>query len=162
MAAKRETTVICPIYKKIDKLSCQNYRGMPLLCTTYKILTEIIRRIIPYVEEYIGIYQARFRAGRSTMGQLLMVWQITEKMGKYDVGIYPIFVDLNSVYDSVKRKSFCKAMEELSIPAKLVSITSITMNDSKGKVGIQQTTSNEFDVKQWVQTRRWTRHNCFQ
>ena len=48
-------SIIVTIYKKGDKTDCNNYRGISLLPTTYKVLSFILlSRLIPYAEEVIG------------------------------------------------------------------------------------------------------------
>jgi hypothetical protein len=62
-------SVIVTIYKKGDKTDCNNYRGISLLPTTYKI----------YTEEIIGDHQCGFRRNRSTTDHIFCIRQILEK-----------------------------------------------------------------------------------
>jgi hypothetical protein len=58
-------SIIVPIHKKGDKTDCNNYRGILLLPTTYKILSNILlSRLIPYAEEIIGEHKGGFRRNR--------------------------------------------------------------------------------------------------
>ena len=48
-------SIIVPIYRKGDKTNCSNYRGISLLPTMYKMLSNILlSRITPYAEEIFG------------------------------------------------------------------------------------------------------------
>jgi len=56
-----EESIIVPIYKKGDETYCSNYRGISLLPTTYKILSNtLLSRLTPYGEEIIGDHQCGF------------------------------------------------------------------------------------------------------
>jgi len=73
-------SIIVPIYNKGDKIDCNNYRGISLLPTTYKILFNILlSTLIPYAEEVIGDHQCGFRRNRSTTDHIFCIRQILEK-----------------------------------------------------------------------------------
>ena len=73
-------SIIVPIYKKGDKSDCSNYRGISLLPTTYKILSNILlSRLTPYVEEIIEDHQGGLRRNRSTTDHIFCIRQILEK-----------------------------------------------------------------------------------
>jgi hypothetical protein len=58
-------SIIVPVYKKGDKTDCSNYRGISLLSTTYRILSNILlSRLTRYAEEIIGDHQCGFRRNR--------------------------------------------------------------------------------------------------
>jgi len=62
MPAEWNVSIICPIHKKGDIMECLNYRGVSLLNTAYKILSNILlARISPFAENIIENYQCGFR-----------------------------------------------------------------------------------------------------
>jgi len=72
--------IIVPIYNKGDKADCYNYRGISLLPTTYKTLSNILlSRLIPYAEEVSGDHQCGVRRHRSTTDHIFCIRQILEK-----------------------------------------------------------------------------------
>jgi hypothetical protein len=46
-------SIICPIYKKGDKLECMNYTGLALICTAYKMFANIFRNSLEPITECI-------------------------------------------------------------------------------------------------------------
>jgi hypothetical protein len=76
-------SIIVPIHEKGNKTDCNNYQGIYLLSTAYKILSTILwARLTSYVNEVTGDHQCEFCHNRSTMHQIFYIWQILEeKMG---------------------------------------------------------------------------------
>jgi hypothetical protein len=56
-------SIVIPIHKKGDKTDCSKYRGISLLSTSYKILSNILlSRLIPYADEIIRVLPMRLSA----------------------------------------------------------------------------------------------------
>jgi hypothetical protein len=63
-------SIIVPTYKKGDKTHCSNYRGISVLSTTYKILSNILlSRLTPYARIWLETISVDFDA----TGQLLII-----------------------------------------------------------------------------------------
>ena len=60
---------------------CENYRGIALGNSAYKILSNIILgKITPYIEKVMGDYQNGFRDGRSVIDNIFALKIINEKL----------------------------------------------------------------------------------
>jgi sorting nexin-29 len=69
--------IIHPIYKKGDKMQCDNYRSITLLNVAYNIFTALIyKRLSQKVEGKIGDYQMGFRANRFTIDNIHIIRHI--------------------------------------------------------------------------------------
>jgi len=99
-------SIIVPIHKKGDKTDCNNYRGISLLPTTYKILSNILlSRLIAYAEEMIGDHQCGFRRNGSTTDHIFCIRQILEKKWEHNEAVHRLFIDFKEAYDSVRREA---------------------------------------------------------
>jgi hypothetical protein len=96
---------IIPFHKKGDKTDCSNYRGISILSTSYKIVSNILlSRLSPYVDEIIGDHQCGFRRNRSTTDQSFCIRQMLEKKWEYNQTVHQLFVDFKKAYDSDRRE----------------------------------------------------------
>jgi len=60
-------SIIVPIYKEGDKTDCSNYRGISLLPTAYKIVSNmLLSKLIPYAEEIIAFVKYLRKNGNET------------------------------------------------------------------------------------------------
>jgi sorting nexin-29 len=142
-------SIICPIYKKGDKLECMNYRRIALLCTAYKVFANILRnRLEPITERIIGEFQAGFRPGRSTIDQFFTVKQTLEKCWEYSLSVYQIYVDYKQAYDSIQREKLYTIMYEFGLPPKLVRLVRATMTGREAQVKVQTELTNTFEIRQ--------------
>jgi hypothetical protein len=104
-------SIICPINKIGDKLSCENYRRITVLFAAYKVLTNIIcLKLEPYIENMIGEHQANFSTGRSTLDQPFTVKQTLEKCWENNIKVHQIYVDFKQAYHSINHEKLYKIM----------------------------------------------------
>jgi hypothetical protein len=53
-------SIVVPVHKKGDKTDYNNYRGISLLSTSYIMLSNILSRLGPYIDEITGDHQCGF------------------------------------------------------------------------------------------------------
>jgi hypothetical protein len=84
---------------------CSNYRDIPLLSTSYTMLSNIfISRISPSIDEIIGDPLSCFRRNRTTTEQIFCFRQILEKKWEHRETVNQLFTDIKKAYDSVRRE----------------------------------------------------------
>lgn len=143
--------IIIPIHKKGSKLECTNYRPITLLNVTYKILSKLINtKLKEYAEQNLSDYQCGFRPNRSTTDHIFTIRRSMEKCMEYNTDLHMLFVDFKQAFDSINRAKICEIFEELKIPRKLTRLVTMTLKDTKAKVLIQSTMTEDFEIKRGV------------
>jgi hypothetical protein len=126
-----------PVHKKGDKTECNNYRGISLLPTSYKILSNfLLSRLIPYADEIIGDHQCVFRRNRSTTDQIFYICQILEKKWEYNGTVHQLFIAFKKAYDSCRREVLYNILIECGMPRKLFGLIKMCLNESCSAVHI--------------------------
>jgi hypothetical protein len=142
------STVCCPIYKKGEKTDCKKYRRISLLSTSHKILAKIVaNRLTPYIENIVRDYQCGFQKGRSKMDQIFSLRTILEKCCEFSVDLYILFIDFKQSCNGMYRNKLYKITYEFGISGKLITLVSISITNTKGKVAIQGEVSENFKIE---------------
>ncbi|XP_058064584.1 uncharacterized protein LOC131214222 [Anopheles bellator] len=140
--------VICPIYKKGDKLDCANYRAITILNTAYKVLSRIIFcRLSPLANRFVGSYQAGFVEGRSTTDQIFTIRQILQKCREHRTPTHHLFIDFKAAYDTIDREELWKVMDENGFPGKLIRLIKATVDGTQCCVRISGGLSSPFETR---------------
>ena len=129
-------------------MECSNYRGVSLLNTAYKILSNILfARISQFAENIIGNYQCVFWWKRSTTNQIFMLRHILEKTKEFGIETHHSLINFKSTYDTLKRDQLYNAMGEFNIPNKLIRLMQMTMEYTKSQVRIHSDLSDSIITK---------------
>lgn len=140
--------IVCPIYKKGDKLNCENYRAITLLNAAYKLLSQLLyRRLSPLARDFVGSYQAGFTDARATNDQIFSLRQILQKCRELNVPTHHLFIDFKAAYDSVDRDQLWLIMHEYGFPDKLTRLIRATMEHVMCYVRIEGKLSNPFETR---------------
>ena len=147
MPEEWKESIIVPIHKKGDKTDCNNYRGISLLPTSYKILSNILlSRLTPYATEIIGDQQCGFRRNRSTIDHIFCIRQILEKKWEYNEDGHQLFIDFKKAYDTVRREVLYKILIEFGIPKKLVRLIKMSLNETYSRVRVGKNVSDRLPI----------------
>uniref|UniRef100_A0A8D8XZ49 Craniofacial development protein 2 n=1 Tax=Cacopsylla melanoneura TaxID=428564 RepID=A0A8D8XZ49_9HEMI len=145
------TGVLCPLHKKGDKMNCNNYRGIMLLNTAYKVLTSILNERLKEISETkIGEYQCGFRRDKGTSDQIFVMRQIMEKCNEHDIDLHILFVDFKQAFDNVRRSKVEEALKDLGVPRKLINLVMMSMENSKAQVKVDSQMSDSFTINKGV------------
>jgi hypothetical protein len=137
-----------PIHKRGDKTDCINYRGISLLSTSHKILSNVLlARLTPYADEIIGDYQCGFRRNRSTTDQIFYIRQVLEKKWEYNGTVHKLFIDFKKAYDSVRREVSYNVLTESGIARKLAGLIQMCLYETYSTDRIGKFQSDKFPIQ---------------
>ena len=95
---------IVTIFKKGDRMSCGNYRGISLLSIVGKIFARVLLDILlKLAEDVLLESQCGFRPSRGTVDMIFCVRQLQEKSREQQEPLMYIFWDLRKAFDRVPR-----------------------------------------------------------
>jgi sorting nexin-29 len=138
--------IICPTYKK-DRMICSNYRPITVLNVAYKIFTILINnRLSSTVERKLEDCQMGFRPNRSTIDNIFIVRQIIEKCHEFDIELHNVFIDYTQALYSVYRYEIIKCLNNYDIPSKLTKLITKTLQDTKVRVKVNQSYTENFEI----------------
>ena len=119
----------------------KSYRPISVVCVPYKILERLIHaRVEPIVGPLLPRKQARFRRGRSTVDQTVLLTQNIEDLFEAKKKAGAVFVDLTAAYDTVWYRGLTCKLLRLLPDKHMVQMTSelvqnrnftLTTDDSK-------------------------------
>ena len=115
--------IVIPIHKKGDRYNPDNYSGINLLNTGYKIYSKIIAKRLTAIAEVLLLEEQNgFRKGRSCMDCIFSPSQIIEKHREFNIPTYIAFIVFKKAFDSVDRDKLWTIMINKGIPTHLITI----------------------------------------
>jgi hypothetical protein len=73
-----------------------------------------------------------------------------EKHWEYECDLHMLFLDFEQAFDSVNRRKLSKAMEDVGIPQKLITLIEMTLKDTKAVVKINNWKTRIFEFNTGV------------
>jgi hypothetical protein len=138
--------IICPMYKKGDRMICSNYRPFTLLNEVYKIFSILINnRLTKMVESKLEDCQMGFRPNRSTIDTIFIVRHI-EKFHEFNIELHNISIGYTHAFYSVFRDKTIECLNKYEIQSKLIKIIARTLKDTKAGVKVNQNYKEKFEI----------------
>lgn len=112
---------VISLYKKGDRTNPNNYRGISLLDTTYKIYARMLNeRLKKIADHLISEEQVGFRKGRSCMDAVFTLKRIIEERREFNCETHLAFIDLEKAFDNIDRELLWNILIRRGYPKHLV------------------------------------------
>jgi len=123
-----KNSMIVPFFKKGDPNCVENYRGLILSNSSYKIYAALIlNRLNIWIHEnnIIKETQAGFRTGYSTVDNIFNLTNIVNLRRHDGKKTYVLFVDFTCAFDSIPCSSMSFKLSILGLSSKMVNMISL-------------------------------------
>jgi hypothetical protein len=150
--------VICPTFKKGEKNRAENYRGITLLNTGYKLYASVLSERMKREIEEKGVLpdsQAGFRKGRGTVNNVYILDHLARnELRKKGGRMYALFIDFKAAFDKVDRVKMFECMRERGISEWLVRKVEEIYARTRNKVKVGEKEG------EWFETTKGVRQGC--
>ena len=140
--------VIVPIVKKGEGVKVEEYRGVSLMPTLYKMYTSVLaNRLGKEVEEkkLVPQNQTGFRRGLGTMDNIFVInYLINKQINRTGGKVVVFFVDFRAAFDWVDRGKLVKAMRERGVREGLVARCEDILRETRSRVRVGGEVGKQF------------------
>ena len=151
---------MCPLYKKKDRTSIENYRPITLLNSDYKLLTKALTlQLIEDIKKMIHRDQAGFIPGRSIFDHIRLTRIMTKFAETSERNGAVVALDQEKAYDKITHQYLWKTLEAFNMPHLFIKTVKELYKNAWTTVAINGVLSPPFKVKRGV--RQGDPLSCF-
>jgi len=99
------------------------------------------------VESKLEDCQMGFQLNRSTIDNVFIVRLIIEKWHEFNIELHNVFIDYTQAFDSIFGNKIIKCLNKYEIPSKLIKLIVRTLQDTKARVRVNQTTQKSLKYR---------------
>ena len=142
-------SIIVPVYKSGSKDDSSNYRGISLINESYKIFSNIHKRLCIWAKTYnkLDEAQAGFRPGYSTVHNMFILQCLIQKyISKPGRGgrFYVLFIDFQKAFDSINHLNLFTSLKQKGLNGKILQILISMYSEMNSYVCINEKLSDQF------------------
>ena len=115
--------IIVKISKKRDPRNCNNWRGICVLPSIYKLVAKVILdRVKEHLYNTIDATQVGFRPGYSCADHINTIRIIIEQCAAFKIDLHLLFIDFEKAFDSVRRDCLWAALRRRGVSEKIIRL----------------------------------------
>lgn len=121
---KWQQSILWTIHKKGSADNPENYRGISLLNSIYKIWANVLLARMEKAADKQNLLpdtQAGFRKGRSTIDNVYILNHCVQKYLSKSKKLFALFIDFKAAFDNVNRERLWKRLERIGIEKYLIN-----------------------------------------